>query len=208
MLLEPSVGSQPSSVNPNEGEDNLYLLQEQSLASAYSPMPSETTYPELEDFPHEEETNPTEHVDAPAYLGRQVPAPRVPFQPKGMRNTRPGWQDNRMRGMEQAVIRAALLICYCCYALGYTSNQCIHPMRYRQRVIANYEALSATQKQNVPDDRYRRAKANLATMEPQQRNPQHLAHCPTIADSAPAPAQVDKHPCAVEPRDPNRAQGN
>ena len=194
MLLQSSADSRESTVPDAPGADNLHLLGEQLISDATSDLPSNTV-----------PTHDEEGEDPLAYFGRQVPASRVAFQPPQMRNNRPGWRDNRRDVPYSARSQLIQLICYVCYALGHTANQCVHPMRDRRSVVANFEALTAEQKENVPDISYTRAKADLGRAGPAQRFAQPPDSRPTpgiapvAAVEAPSPRPAEVHPSVLSP---------
>ena len=75
----------------------------------------------------------------------------------------------------------------------------------RRTVLANFDALTAEEKENVPHDSYLRAKADLSRGNMQLPAPQPLA-ANNNAPVAPAPQAAEAHPRVLGQRDPN--QGN
>jgi len=53
------------------------------------------------------------------------------------------------------------VVCYTCYEEGHTSPQCTIPLNQLKKVLINFEQLSDSVRESVPDDSYKRAKAYL-----------------------------------------------
>ena len=161
MLVESTVDSREYSAPDIEGVDNIQLLGDELITPESSSLLFNTVVTPDEGY----------EADSIAYIGNHVPAPRLPYETRSLQGSRPGWRDNRRvsypsnRGPQRRPLNTAntsMFICYCCYEKGHSVNQCVHPMRDRRTVIANYEALTDAEKENVPKDSYMRAKADLS----------------------------------------------
>lgn len=159
---------------------------------------------------YSEELPSTVDDDASAILyGEQrVSAPRLAYENRFTRNSRPGWGANgrgQRGGMSQ---RAPMggpsanrrLICYICYAIGHMASQCTCPLRDMAQVKRNFEALTREEQDGVPKKAYERALAFLNYVEPPRASvppipvATNTAQASEIVSSAPSgPAESPKN---------------
>ena len=102
-------------------------------------------------------TNRSEEQLLMTGIQRTPPAP-LAFGDRNSNTTRVGWVD-RQPTVQQRII------CYTCYKPGHTSPQCTARMADMNKIMENYEALSASDKERIPDYAYKAAKTYIEAME-------------------------------------------
>lgn len=90
-------------------------------------------------------------------IQRTLPAP-LAYSDRNTNNTRVGWVDKQPTVQQR-------IICYTCYKPGHTSPQCTARMADMNSIMENYEALSASDKERIPNHAYKAARTYIEAME-------------------------------------------
>lgn len=153
QFVEPTSGKSSSHNVPEEGDDQLYYIAEDSIPT--SDLPSTIDEVEQQQAPEGEGMQLMY-----AENGRQIGNNSKTVHPLKLAYAGRSATPNRVGWIDKPSIAKNALVCHSCYEKAdHISPQCGLGLNEIDKVVVNYEALTESEKSRVPDKAYKAVKA-------------------------------------------------